>query len=142
MCRWVDPVILQVTLEYRLVVVQDAGLQDLFRFWNGHSRMTNEQLQESLTRLEWCESENNKTWSREGSAGSFSLHHVGTGIVRRQPGEAPGWPFLRCPRETKDDWVHPAAHFEMAANFWMERPAYQVLHGIASPKVWCMFSHL
>jgi hypothetical protein len=29
----------------------------------------------------------------------------------------------------KDDWVHPVAHFEMAANLWMERPTYQELHG-------------
>jgi hypothetical protein len=31
----------------------------------------------------------------------------------------------------KDDWVHPVAHFEMAANFWMERSTYQTLHGLS-----------
>ncbi|KAJ5244059.1 hypothetical protein N7489_004155 [Penicillium chrysogenum] len=134
--------------EWNVSLVDAIGVdpvEEMIFFWNGHSRMTNEQLQESLTRLEWCESENNKTWSREGIEEKAILELLRAAVLRSLYRHDEAKKILQTrvlnhdksvfKGHLKDDWVHPAAHFEMAANFWMERPAYQVLHGIASPKV-------
>ena len=51
MRHWVDPVILQVALEYRLLVVQDAGQEDLFRLFvsvQGSENGSPEKLQDRL----------------------------------------------------------------------------------------------
>ncbi|KAJ5158848.1 Outer membrane protein IML2 mitochondrial/Tetratricopeptide repeat protein 39 [Penicillium coprophilum] len=117
-------------------------IEEMIFFWNGHSRMTNEQLEESLTRLQWCESENNKTWSREGTEEKAILELLRAAVLRSlcRHGEAKKLLQTRVlnhdkalfKAHLKDDWVHPVAHFEMAANFWMERPTYQTLHGITT----------
>jgi hypothetical protein len=134
--------------EWNVSLVDAIGvdpIEEMIFFWNGHSRMTDEQLQESLARLEWCESENNKTWSREGTEEKAILELLRAAVLRSlyRHDEAKKILQTRVLNHDKsvfkghlrDDWVHPVAHFEMAANFWMERPAYQTLHGIASPKV-------
>lgn len=117
-------------------------IEEMIFFWNGHSRMTNEQLQESLTRLEWCESENNKTWSREGIEEKAILGLLRAAIFRSLHRHDEAKKILQTcvlnhdksvfKGHLKDDWVHPVAHFEMAANFWMERPTYKTLHGITA----------
>ncbi|KAJ5684604.1 uncharacterized protein N7477_000949 [Penicillium maclennaniae] len=116
-------------------------VEEMIFFWNGHSRMTEAQLEESLSRLAWCESDANATWSREGpeekaildlirAAVHRSLHNydkakqiLKTGVLNHDKAVFKG--------NLKDDWVLPAAHFEMAANLWMERPTYQALHGLS-----------
>ncbi|KAJ5687971.1 hypothetical protein N7536_010590 [Penicillium majusculum] len=134
--------------EWNVPLVDAIGvdpIEEMIFFWNGHSRMTNEQLEESLARLEWCESKNNKTWSREGAEEKAILELLRAAIFRslHRHHEAKNILHTRVLNHDKsvfkghlkDDWVHPVAHFEMAANFWMERPTYQALHGItASPK--------
>lgn len=118
-------------------------IEEMIFFWNGHSRMTEPQLEESLSRLAWCESDANATWSREGpeekaildlirAAVHRSLHHydkakqtLKTSVLNHDKALFKG--------HLKDDWVLPAAHFEMAANLWMERPTYQALHGLSDP---------
>ncbi|KAK4867833.1 hypothetical protein LT330_007492 [Penicillium expansum] len=134
--------------EWNVSLVDAIGvdpIEEMIFFWNGHSRMTNEQLEESLARLKWCESENNKTWSREGIEEKAILELLRAAILRslHRHDEARKILLTRVLNHDKslfkghlkDDWVHPVAHFEMAANFWMERPTYQALHGItASPK--------
>lgn len=114
-------------------------IEEMIFFWNGYSRMTDEQLEESLTRLAWCESEANKTWSREGPEEKAVLELLRAAVLRslNRFGEAKEILVTRVLNHDKalfkghlkDNWVHPAAHFEMAANFWMERPTYQILHG-------------
>ncbi|CAI7577258.1 unnamed protein product [Penicillium palitans] len=134
--------------EWNVPLVDAIGvdpIEEMIFFWNGHSRMTNEQLEESLARLEWCESKNNKTWSREGTEEKAILELLRAAIFRSQHRHHEAKNILQTrvlnhdksvfKGHLKDDWVHPVAHFEMAANFWMERPTYQALHGItASPK--------
>ncbi|KAJ9492370.1 hypothetical protein VN97_g852 [Penicillium thymicola] len=134
--------------EWNVSLVDAIGvdpIEEMIFFWNGHSRMTNEQLEESLTRLQWCESKNNKTWSREGTEEKAILELLRAAIFRSLHRHHEAKNILQTrvlnhdksvfKGHLKDDWVHPVAHFEMAANFWMERPTYQALHGIAaSPK--------
>ncbi|KAJ5589116.1 hypothetical protein N7537_011794 [Penicillium hordei] len=134
--------------EWNVSLVDAIGVdpvEEMIFFWNGHSRMTNEQLEESLARLEWCESKNNKTWSREGTEEKAILELLRAAILRSLHRHHEAKSILQTrvlnhdksvfKGHLKDDWVHPVAHFEMAANFWMERPTYQAIHGItASPK--------
>ncbi|KAI2754353.1 hypothetical protein DTO006G1_8675 [Penicillium roqueforti] len=133
--------------EWNVSLVDAIGVdpvEEMIFFWNGHSRMTNEQLQESLTRLEWCESEKNKMWSREGSEEKAILELLRAAVFRSlYRHEEAKKILLTCvlnheksvfKGHLKDDWVHPVAHFEMAANLWMQRPTYQALHGITSPE--------
>ncbi|KAJ5185621.1 Outer membrane protein IML2 mitochondrial/Tetratricopeptide repeat protein 39 [Penicillium cf. griseofulvum] len=134
--------------EWNVPFVDAIGVdpvEEMIFFWNGHSRMTNEQLEESLTRLEWCESENNKTWSREGIEEKAILELLRAAVLRSMFRHDEAKDILQTrvlnhdkalfKAHLKDDWVHPVAHFEMAANFWMERPTYQTLHGITTSKV-------
>lgn len=114
-------------------------IEEMIFFWNGHSRMTRSQLEDSLTRIAWCDSEANKTWSREGPEEKAVLELLRAAVHRslRNHGDAKDilkTKVLTHDKSTfkgnlKDDWVLPAAHFEMAANLWMERPAYLALHG-------------
>jgi hypothetical protein len=119
-------------------------IEEMIFFWNGHSRMTQQQLEESLVKLAWCESEANKTWSREGREEKATLDLLRAAVLRSlcRFDEAKKI-LLTCvlnhdkaifKGHLKDDWVHPVAHFEMAANFWIERPTYQALHGDVSDK--------
>lgn len=116
-------------------------IEEMIFFWNGHSRMTDQQLEESLTRLAWCESDANKTWSREGHEEKAILELLRAAVLRSLNRFEEAKKILTTrvlnhdkalfKGHLKDDWVHPVAHFEMAANFWMERPTYQALHGEA-----------
>ncbi|KAJ5637563.1 Inclusion body clearance protein iml2 [Penicillium lividum] len=114
-------------------------VEEMIFFWNGHSRMTDGQLEESLQRLAWCESDANPTWSREGAEGQAILDLLRAAVYRslRQNEKAKNILKTKVLSNEKslfkvhlnDNWVLPAAHFEMAANLWMERPGYQALHG-------------
>lgn len=128
--------------EWNVPLVDAIGvdpIEEMIFFWNGHSRMTEAQLEESLVRLAWCESESNKTWSREGREEKAILELLRAAVLRSlcRFDEAKKIILTRVLNHEKalfkghlkDDWVHPVAHFEMAANFWMERPTYQTLHG-------------
>ncbi|KAJ5951102.1 Outer membrane protein IML2 mitochondrial/Tetratricopeptide repeat protein 39 [Penicillium vulpinum] len=131
--------------EWNVSLVDAIGVdpvEEMIFFWNGHSRMTNEQLEESLARLAWCEGENNKTWSREGAEEKAILELLRAAVLRSLYRHDEAKKILQTrvlkhdrslfKGHLKDDWVHPVAHFEMAANFWMERPTYHALHGITA----------
>ncbi|KAJ5562003.1 hypothetical protein N7535_003534 [Penicillium sp. DV-2018c] len=134
--------------EWNVSLVDAIGvdpIEEMIFFWNGHSRMTKEQLEESLTRLAWCESEANQRWSREGIEEKAILELLRAAVLRSLGRYEEAKNILQTRVLThdkslfkghlKDDWAQPVAHFEMAANFWMERPSFQTLHGIdASPK--------
>ncbi|KAL4879534.1 hypothetical protein BJY04DRAFT_193684 [Aspergillus karnatakaensis] len=117
-------------------------IEEMIFFWNGHSRMTQDQLTESLARLSWSESEANRTWSREGPEEKGIYQLLRAGVLRSMRRHEEAKEILRTevfPLDRsvfkgrhKDDWVHPVAHFEMAANLWMERPTYIVQHGLSS----------
>ncbi|KAJ5698544.1 Inclusion body clearance protein iml2 [Penicillium macrosclerotiorum] len=117
-------------------------IEEMIFFWNGHSRMTHSQLEESLTHLAWCESDANKNWSSEAPEEKAILELLKAAVLRslRKHEEAKnilqtkvlGHDKSVFKGALKDDWVLPAANFEMAANIWMERPTYQTLHGLDS----------
>jgi Protein of unknown function (DUF3808) len=132
--------------EWKVDLVDAVGvdpLEEMIFFWNGYNRMTAEQLQESLRRLAWSESEANKSWDREGLDEKAILFVLRAAVLR----------FLREHKEAKeiletqifahdkasfkghlmDEWTCPAAHFEMAANLWMERPTFVAAHGDRPP---------
>ncbi|CAI7573205.1 unnamed protein product [Penicillium pancosmium] len=128
--------------EWNVPLVDAIGvdpIEEMIFFWNGHSRMTRLQLEESLTRLAWCESEANKTWSREGTEEKAILELLRAAVFRSLRNHEKAKHIIKTrvlihdkslfKGHLKDDWVHPVAHFEMAANLWMERPTYQKLHG-------------
>ncbi|KAL3480241.1 hypothetical protein BJX99DRAFT_37173 [Aspergillus californicus] len=119
-------------------------IEEMIFLWNGHSRMTQAQLEESLERLSWSESEGNKTWSREGQEEKGIYLLLRAAVLRSMRRHEEAKEILRTSifnldrsvfkGRHKDDWVHPVAHFEMAANLWMERPTYVAQHGGPAPK--------
>lgn len=130
--------------EWNVPLVDAIGVdpvEEMIFFWNGHSRMTPGQLEDSLVRLEWCESDSNKTWSREGPEEKAMLELLRAAVYRSLNNHEKAKRILKTrvlnhdkttfKGSLKDDWVLPVAHFEMAANLWMERPTYQKLHGLA-----------
>ncbi|PGH15542.1 hypothetical protein AJ79_02324 [Helicocarpus griseus UAMH5409] len=112
-------------------------IEEMIYFWNGHSRMTDEQLQDSLNRLAWSESKHNKHWDRESTDEHAILAVLRASILRSLRRHDESKRILQSEifvhdRATfkghlKDDWTCPTAHYEMAANLWMERFAYRGL---------------
>ncbi|PGH02558.1 hypothetical protein GX51_04585 [Blastomyces parvus] len=112
-------------------------LEEMIYFWNGHSRMNKEELENSLRCLEWSESKHNKHWDRESTDEHAILALLRASILRflRRHDESKELlesQILEHDRATfkghlKDDWTCPTAHYEMAANLWMERYAYRPL---------------
>ncbi|KAH8693178.1 outer membrane protein iml2 [Talaromyces proteolyticus] len=124
-----------------LVEAAAAGvdpIEEMIFFWNGYSRMRKEELEESLEKLAWSESDANKLWSKQNEDEKAILSVLRAGVLRS----------LRRHREAKqilqkkvfshdrslfkghlqENWILPVAHFEMAANLWMERPNYVAAH--------------
>lgn len=130
--------------EWNVPLVDAIGVdpvEEMIFFWNGHSRMTPGQLEDSLARLAWCESDANKMWSREGPEEKAILELLRAAVYRSLHNHEKAKKILMTrvlnhdkttfKGNLKDDWVLPVAHFEMAANIWMERPTYQALHGLS-----------
>lgn len=130
--------------DWKVPLVDAIGVdpvEEMIFFWNGHSRMTSSQLEESLSRLAWCESDSNKSWSREGPEEKATLELLRAAVYRSLRNYEEAKRILKTrvliheksifKAHLKDDWVLPAAHFEMAANLWMERPTYQRIHGLS-----------
>ncbi|ODH50836.1 hypothetical protein GX48_02977 [Paracoccidioides brasiliensis] len=112
-------------------------IEEMIYFWNGHSRMNKEQLEDSLRHLEWSESPHNKHWHRE-SIDEFAILAVLRASIFRALGRHDESKQLLQSQilvhdkavfkgHLKDDWTCPTAHYEMAANLWMERFSYRPL---------------
>lgn len=97
--------------------------------------MTPEQLETSLSNLSWSESPANKaSWAREGLEEKAILNLLRAAVLRSLRRHSEARALLHdhilvhdksnFKGYLKDDWICPVAHFEMAANLWMERPAY------------------
>ncbi|KAF7594117.1 Mitochondrial outer membrane protein iml2 [Aspergillus hancockii] len=128
--------------EWSVPLVDAVGvdpIEEMIFFWNAHSRMTPEQLEESMQKLAWCESDANKTWSREGPEEKAILQLLRAAVLRAMRKHEEARTMLKTTvlnhdkalftGHLKENWIHPVAHFEMAANLWMERPTYVALHG-------------
>lgn len=115
-----------------------SPIEETIYFANGHSRMSEDQLEKSLQNLSWSESSANKLWHREGVDERAVLALLRASLLRsqRKHGEAKKIlqsQILRHDKSLfkgnfKDDWTCPSAHYEMAANLWMERHAYRPIN--------------
>ncbi|KAL1954659.1 hypothetical protein VTO42DRAFT_853 [Malbranchea cinnamomea] len=113
-------------------------LEEMIFHWNGHSRMSNKHLEDSLKNLAWSESAENKMWSRETIDEKAILALLRASILRALRRHEESKKLLEseilCHDRSafkgplKDDWTLPTAHYEMASNLWMERYAYQSIH--------------
>lgn len=131
--------------EWKVSLVEAVGvdpIEEMIFFWNGHSRMTQAQLEESLSKLAWSEGPDNKaTWAREGPEEKAILQILRAAVYRAMRRHDEAKELIQTGIFTqdkslftghlRDNWIYPVAHFEMAANLWMERPTYQALHGKA-----------
>ncbi|KAB8266381.1 hypothetical protein BDV30DRAFT_222006 [Aspergillus minisclerotigenes] len=127
--------------EWSVPLVEAVGvdpIEEMIFFWNGHSRMTQAQLDESMQKLAWSESDENKKWSREGPEEKAILQLLRAAVLRAMRKHDEARQLLKesvlnhdkslFTGHLKDNWIHPVAHFEMAANLWMERPGYIAVH--------------
>ncbi|QGA15468.1 hypothetical protein EYB26_003126 [Talaromyces marneffei] len=112
-------------------------IEEMNFLWNGYSRMGAEGLEESLHRLD--QSEEDVIRPDEDEKAITQLLRASILRALRKHAEAKDIlkeKILVLDRTTfkghlRDNWVLPAAHFELAANLWMERPSYVPTH--ASP---------
>ncbi|PWY81943.1 mitochondrial outer membrane protein iml2 [Aspergillus heteromorphus CBS 117.55] len=131
--------------EWKVPLVEAVGvdpIEEMIFFWNGHSRMTQAQLEESMAKLAWSESEANTTWAREGREEKAILQILRAAVLRAMRRHEEAKAMIRTSifsqdkaqftGHLKDDWIYPVAHFEMAANLWMERATYCAVHGKVS----------
>ncbi|EFR00408.1 hypothetical protein MGYG_03412 [Nannizzia gypsea CBS 118893] len=110
-----------------------SPIEEMNFFWNGHSRMPDEQLEVALQNLAWSES--NQTWASEPLDEHSILALLRASLLRAQRKHTEAKAILKseilCHDRTlykgsnKDDWTCPSAHYEMAANIWMERHCYR-----------------
>ncbi|KKK23883.1 outer membrane protein [Aspergillus ochraceoroseus] len=132
--------------EWKVPLVDAVGvdpIEEMIFFWNGHSRMTQEHLEQSLAKLAWFESDANKMKYREGAEEKAILQLLRAAVLRSMRRHTEAKKILQAgvfsqDRTTfkghlKDDWVYPVAYYEMAANLWMERPTYIATHGAPAP---------
>lgn len=112
-------------------------IEEMNFLWNGYSRMKADGLQESLRRLEQSEEdvlrpeEDEKAISqllRAAILRALRKHAEAKEILKQNILDIDKNVFKG---HLRDNWVLPAAHFELAANLWMERPSYVPTH--ASP---------
>ncbi|KAI1913521.1 Mitochondrial outer membrane protein iml2 [Ophidiomyces ophidiicola] len=109
-------------------------IEEMIYFWNGHSRMSEIQLESSLKNLKWSEGPENKTWGREDHDEQCILALLRASILRSLGKHEEAKDILQshvlCHDKAifkghlKDDWTSPSAHYEMAANLWMERRSF------------------
>lgn len=114
-------------------------LEEMIFHWNGHSRMSDKHLEDSLKNLEWSEGPENKTWAREGVDEKAILALLKGSILRALRRHDESKKILQseilCHDRSvfkghlKDDWTLPTAHYEMASNLWMERHSFQPIRG-------------
>lgn len=117
-----------------------SPIEEMIYLWNGHKRMNPSQLEASLGAL--ALSESSPTWARETSD-EKGIHSLVRAVIFRNLDQ---WnkatEFLKTgilsidKTELKggfrDDWVAPAAHYEMGTICWMRRKA----SGIDQERTW------
>jgi Protein of unknown function (DUF3808) len=128
--------------EWKVDVVDAVGvdpIEEMIFLWNGYSRMGAEGLQDSLRQLEWSENELNKDGNKQhGEDEKAIIQLLRAAILRALRKHAEAKDILKkkvlvldrsvFKGNLRDNWVLPAAHFEVAANLWMERPNYVSIH--------------
>lgn len=108
-----------------------SPIEEMIYLWSGHKRMNPSQLEASLGALAWSES--SPTWARETSD-EQGIHSLVRAVILRNLDQ---WDratdFLKTGILSidktelkggfKDDWIAPAAHYEMGVICWMRRKA-------------------
>lgn len=110
-------------------------IEEMIFLWNGYSRMGAVSMEESLRKLDWSESKLNRHNDEDEKA---IIHLLRAAILRSLRRHAEAKDILKqkvlvldrsiFKGNLRDNWVLPAAHFEVAANLWMERPGYVSTH--------------
>ena len=109
-----------------------SPLEEMIFLWNGTKRMPESTLKASLVALAWSEDPAcNPHWHREGLDEPAILSLLRAGVYRNLGRHEEAKQLLHTKiiahdrasfkGHLKDDWTCPAAHYEMAANLWMER---------------------
>lgn len=115
-------------------------LEEMILLWNGYKKMSEKQLMESLEHLAWSESsENRHDWEHEALDERSILCLLKAVIFRNLRRHDEAIDILRThilnhasadfKGPNNDDWTAPTAHYEMAANLWMQREAYVKIYG-------------
>jgi hypothetical protein len=106
-----------------------SPLSEMSYFWNGFKRMTPENLNKSLERLNWSTSTANKvSWSEE-SVDEKGIHALLTATVLRNLGKTEeARDILKENVLTYDksvfkggvreNWIPPCANYEMGVSYW------------------------
>ncbi|KAF2088913.1 hypothetical protein K490DRAFT_38273 [Saccharata proteae CBS 121410] len=103
-----------------------SPIEEVIWFWNGYKRMQPAQLDRSLAALDWSPD------GVEDSLDERAIRAVLRATTMRNAGKTAeakallqkeviqhDWQLFKG--GFKDNWTQPAAHYEMAANLWMER---------------------
>lgn len=128
--------------EWNVDLVDAVGIdpiEEMIFFWNGYSRMGAEGLEESLRRLDWSENDLNRDNNNKHDEDEKAIVHLlRAAILRALRKHAEAKDILKqqvlvldrsvFKGHLRDNWVLPAAHFEVAANLWMERPTFVSTH--------------
>ena len=106
-----------------------SPLEEMIFLWNGYKRQNGSQLETSLERLAW--SETNNMWSREGSdekavlavLRAATLRNLGRWDEAKQTLRSDVLSIDKAELKggLKDDWTAPSAHYEMGVVCWMQR---------------------
>lgn len=120
-------------------------LEEMIFHWNGHIRMSDQHLEVSLKKLEWIGSPENKLKGREGFDEKAVYALLQSSILRALRRYDESKKLLQSEilchdraafkGHLHDEWTLPTAHYEMAANLWMERHAYHSSRGGSSEEV-------
>lgn len=117
-----------------------SPIEEMIYLWNGHKRMNPSQLEASLGALAWSES--SPAWARE-TPDEQGIHSLVRAVIFRNLNQ---WDkateFLKkgilsidkteLKGGFKDDWIAPAANYEMGVICWMRRKA----SGIDQERTW------
>lgn len=106
-----------------------SPIEEMIFFWNGYKRMNESQLEDSLVRLAWSESQ--PSWVKETRDERAILAVLRAATMRNLghldkaekvlKGEVLNVDKAELKGGLKDDWTAPAAHYEMGAICWTRR---------------------
>lgn len=108
-----------------------SPIEEMIYFWNGYKRMRAEHFEDSLARLAWSESVENDNWKLEGLDEHAVLALLRAATLRNLKRfdeakeilqtEILSHEWAEFKGNLRDTWTDPCAHYEMAANLWIEQ---------------------
>ena len=114
-----------------------SPIEEMIYLWGGFKKMRLDNLEKSLQNLAWSEVQ--PRWKDEDPDEPAILALVRGVILRNLRQHDESMEILRVKLidqdhqqlkgHNRDDWPTPAAHHEMAVNYWMQRTEYMREHG-------------